>query len=98
MRYYLNNFQDGIKQDAVDLMLGRYRPDPSQASPFISPPAEQESFNLFLTKVFVCMVLTFSFLMLVRPRGKMDYFRHQKMFSTSPSYSSFDLILLCVVY
>lgn len=70
VRFYLNNFEDGLKQDAIDLMLGRYRPDPSIASPFISPPADQESFNVFLTKVFVCMVLTFSFLMLVRPKGK----------------------------
>jgi hypothetical protein len=25
MRYYLNNFADGPKQDGIDLMLGRYR-------------------------------------------------------------------------
>ena len=25
MRYYLNNFQDGKKQDALDLITGTYR-------------------------------------------------------------------------
>mmetsp|Transcript_34815 Transcript_34815/g.88218 ORF Transcript_34815/g.88218 Transcript_34815/m.88218 type:complete len:689 (-) Transcript_34815:380-2446(-) len=40
-RYYLNNFQDGVKQDAIDLLTGAYQcdgsPPPlkSQPSPFI---------------------------------------------------------------
>lgn len=40
MRYYLNNFRDGERQDAIDLMLGRYRPDPNLPSPFVKRPSQ----------------------------------------------------------
>ena len=33
-RYYINNFTDGIKQDAIDLMLGSYQPKLKAHSPF----------------------------------------------------------------
>lgn len=33
-RYYLNNFQDGIRQDALDLISGRYTISRSGPSPF----------------------------------------------------------------
>jgi hypothetical protein len=35
-RYYINNFWDGTRQDAVSLFLGLYRPDAQAVSPF--PP------------------------------------------------------------
>jgi len=38
MRYYLNNLIDGERQDAIDLMLGRYRPDANLPSPFVKRP------------------------------------------------------------
>jgi hypothetical protein len=40
LRYYLNNFRDGERQDAIDLMLGRYRPDPNLPSPFVKRPSQ----------------------------------------------------------
>ncbi|XP_021744899.1 phosphoinositide phosphatase SAC8-like isoform X2 [Chenopodium quinoa] len=33
-RYYLNNFQDGVRQDAIDLISGRYSVDRNNPSPF----------------------------------------------------------------
>lgn len=33
-RYYLNNFQDGIRQDAIDLISGRYTVNRNSPSPF----------------------------------------------------------------
>jgi len=38
MRFYKNNFVDATRQDALDLMLGRFRPDPANPSPFLHPP------------------------------------------------------------
>uniref|UniRef100_A0A7N0VES1 SAC domain-containing protein n=1 Tax=Kalanchoe fedtschenkoi TaxID=63787 RepID=A0A7N0VES1_KALFE len=33
-RYYLNNFQDGVRQDAIDLIIGRYNINRDNPSPF----------------------------------------------------------------
>lgn len=33
-RYYLNNFQDGVRQDAIDLVSGRYSVSRNNPSPF----------------------------------------------------------------
>ena len=33
-RYYLNNFLDGSKQDAINLFLGKYKVNPQEPSPF----------------------------------------------------------------
>ncbi|KAL9675101.1 hypothetical protein QQ045_003301 [Rhodiola kirilowii] len=33
-RYYLNNFQDGLRQDAIDLIIGRYNINRNNPSPF----------------------------------------------------------------
>jgi hypothetical protein len=33
VRYYLNNFRDGIKQDSIDLIAGHYRIQPGTPSP-----------------------------------------------------------------
>jgi hypothetical protein len=74
MRYYKNNFVDGQRQDSIDLMLGRFRPDPAALSPFLHPPAEQESAGSFLTKICVVLIAIFSVLMLVRPKGACAFF------------------------
>ncbi|PAA66959.1 hypothetical protein BOX15_Mlig027473g1 [Macrostomum lignano] len=34
VRYAKNNFTDGFRQDAIDLFLGNYQPEPGAASPF----------------------------------------------------------------
>ena len=62
-RYYINNFTDGVKQDAIDLMLGNYHPDISAQSPFMTRPG-QESIGLNIIKSFVLLVLIFSTLLL----------------------------------
>ena len=66
MRYYLNNLTDGVKQDAIDLLLGCYRPDNLAPSPF-SPRTSQDSLSSNITKVFVVMMLVFSTLLLLIP-------------------------------
>lgn len=66
MRYYINNFTDGIKQDAIDLMLGRYRPNLSAPSPF-SYRTSQEALSSNITKAFVLFILIFSTLALLLP-------------------------------
>jgi phosphatidylinositol 4-phosphatase len=57
LRYYINNFTDGNKQDAIDLMLGLFKPDPLGPSPFTTgsgfntatlPPASSGSSSLAL--------------------------------------------------
>lgn len=67
VRYYKNNFVDGQRQDAIDLMLGRFRPDPALPSPFLHPPAEQEPLAALVTKLFVVLVAVFSLGVLARP-------------------------------
>ena len=66
MRYYINNFTDGIKQDAIDLLLGNYRPDPTAPSPFTSKSA-QDALSSNITKSFVMMMIIFSTLLLLLP-------------------------------
>ncbi len=68
VRYYKNNFVDGQRQDAIDIMLGRFRPDPAAPSPFLHPPAEQEPFATLFTKLFVVLVAVFSLGVLARPK------------------------------
>lgn len=55
-----------MKQDAIDLMLGNYRPDSSGPSPF-TPRTGQESLSNNVTKVFVLLMIIFSTLLLVFP-------------------------------
>ncbi len=58
-RYYLNNFQDGHKQDALDLFHGRYVPDKTQPSPFKAAAAKRTSLSTTLLKVAVFLAATF---------------------------------------
>jgi len=71
-RYYINNFTDGVKQDAIDLMLGNYIPDTSASSPFTLRPG-QESLAANVTKGFVLMMVIFSTLLLVSPRISLTF-------------------------
>lgn len=65
-RYYINNFTDGVKQDAIDLLIGKYRPNPLGASPFSSRTTQQSLSNNF-TKVFVLIIIIFTTLLLLLP-------------------------------
>jgi phosphatidylinositol 4-phosphatase len=66
MRYYINNFLDGSKQDSIDLMLGLFKPDPLGPSPF-QPRDGQETLTENVNKAFVLMVLIFTFLLIFSP-------------------------------
>mmetsp|Transcript_8036 Transcript_8036/g.13364 ORF Transcript_8036/g.13364 Transcript_8036/m.13364 type:complete len:640 (-) Transcript_8036:1088-3007(-) len=67
MRYYINNLTDGVKQDSIDLLLGNYRPDTMQPSPFTTR-SSQDALSSNITKAFVLMMLIFStFLLLIPP-------------------------------
>ncbi|RLN70280.1 hypothetical protein BBJ29_006583 [Phytophthora kernoviae] len=46
-RYYLNNFADGIRQDAYDLLVGNFTPDKRDESPF-NFQQQHSMFNLML--------------------------------------------------
>jgi hypothetical protein len=75
IRYYVNNFTDGVKQDAIDLMLGNFHPDPTGPSPF-APRAGQESLSNSVTKAFVLMMVIFSSLLLLSPRTGSSHASH----------------------
>lgn len=64
MRYYINNFTDGYKQDAIDLLLGTFRPDQTRASPFTPPPGH-ESFSAFFIRGFVLIMFIFIILIII---------------------------------
>jgi len=67
VRYYLNNFTDGIKQDSIDIMLGNYKPDPNaMVSPFV-PRENKESLSDNFIKSFVTLVGIFSCFLLLAP-------------------------------
>ena len=57
-RYYLNNFEDGENQDALDLFHGKYRPDRAAPSP-LKTVAAQESLTWFTFRVAVVLGLAF---------------------------------------
>lgn len=48
LRYFLNNFRDGYKQDSFNLFLGIYRVDPKAPSPFLADRARQHIITFFL--------------------------------------------------
>ena len=52
-RYFINNFHDGEKQDAIDILLGNFRPKFSNPSPFVTDPP-------FLLMAIFLMWLTFA--------------------------------------
>eukprot|EP01112_Ceratiomyxa_fruticulosa_P005935 TRINITY_DN1673_c0_g1_i3.p1 TRINITY_DN1673_c0_g1~~TRINITY_DN1673_c0_g1_i3.p1 ORF type:complete len:462 (+),score=61.30 TRINITY_DN1673_c0_g1_i3:384-1769(+) len=53
VRYYLNNFVDGFRQDAFDLFVGNYRVDLSSPSPF----TKSNSFHVYYLSVVIFIVL-----------------------------------------
>lgn len=57
LRYVLNNFHDGVKQDAFNLFLGVYRVDPRAVSPFAADKGREQIISFFVV-VFVLLSLT----------------------------------------
>jgi hypothetical protein len=67
-RYYINNFTDGVKQDAIDLMLSNFKPNLLAPSPFqASIRLPQDTLSAMLTRSFVFLVITFASLLLLLP-------------------------------
>ncbi|KAI9917062.1 hypothetical protein PsorP6_018232 [Peronosclerospora sorghi] len=56
MRYIKNNFMDAYRQDALDLLLGRFAVSRSKASPFRS---QHESLESILTKLLALVSILF---------------------------------------
>lgn len=57
MRYFLNNFKDGLKQDAYNLTLGVYRVNATAPSPFASDRGREQLLSFFLV-LFVLLSIT----------------------------------------
>lgn len=57
LRYVLNNFKDGAKQDAFNLFLGVYRVDAAAPSPFAADTARATILTFFLA-LFVLLSIT----------------------------------------
>ncbi|KAH8415487.1 hypothetical protein KR222_000935 [Zaprionus bogoriensis] len=66
MRYYLNNFADGLRQDGIDLFLGNYRIDDGEGSSTPSPlvpnrPWRYYAFPSVLLLAVAMFVITMSY-------------------------------------
>lgn len=64
-RYYLNNFSDGVRQDACDLLVGNYVPDKRDESPFTFQ--QQHSFVNLLVEVSLATLVVVSASVSMRP-------------------------------
>ncbi|GLD99718.1 hypothetical protein PINS_up008446 [Pythium insidiosum] len=72
LRYVLNNFVDGHRQDVVDLLLGRYTVSRSRPSPFSSDRHDSESLEALLAKLLGLVVAFFLLETLVGRRRDSD--------------------------
>nr|XP_029120299.1 phosphoinositide phosphatase SAC8 isoform X3 [Elaeis guineensis] len=72
-RYYLNNFQDGIRQDAMDLISGRYSVSRNSPSPFQLNAFESLSY-LPVASVLIVGGLTLTTLTLNQARHNAQHF------------------------
>eukprot|EP00736_Rhodelphis_marinus_P001238 Rmarinus@m.16565 len=63
VRYFLNNFRDGQRQDALDLLLGVYIPHPDKPSPFPKTIYDR-SLEYFIVRL-VCLFLLFVYSLLI---------------------------------
>lgn len=64
-RYYLNNFADGIRQDAYDLLVGNFSPDKRDESPFTFQ--QQHSFLNMLLEAALATCAIVSMSLSIRP-------------------------------
>lgn len=66
LRFYINNFCDGRRQDGVDLMLGLYAPNPDAPTPFV-PRSKQLTPGTVLVQLAALGVAFFSVLATALP-------------------------------
>ncbi|GAB9462782.1 hypothetical protein Gpo141_00000265 [Globisporangium polare] len=64
-RYYLNNFSDGVRQDAYDLLVGNYVPDKRDESPFSFQ--QQRSLMAFAMELSLVSLVIISVSVSLRP-------------------------------
>lgn len=64
-RYYLNNFSDGIRQDAYDLLVANFVPDKREESPFSFQ--QQHSLLTFALEMSVVVLFIISVSVSLRP-------------------------------
>lgn len=68
MRYYLNNFRDGCRQDSYDLFVGNYEPSGHNRSPFTFQ--QQHSFPVFISGLVLLIgLVVFAVLQLAKFGG-----------------------------
>lgn len=98
MRYYINNFTDGVKQDSIDLLLGNFKPTTCKMSPFVVRH-DQETLAANAVKAFVFMMIIFSALLLVFP-GSIDGHRgfNNHSFHLLASFLVTILIVVIIMY
>lgn len=76
VRYYLNNFADGFRQDAFNLFLGHYRVfsevdgRPKLPLPRGSPPSDVQSIRRRFLPLFLAFSTSMSVLCLLFPSGE----------------------------
>uniref|UniRef100_K3WWY9 SAC domain-containing protein n=1 Tax=Globisporangium ultimum (strain ATCC 200006 / CBS 805.95 / DAOM BR144) TaxID=431595 RepID=K3WWY9_GLOUD len=68
-RYYLNNFADGVRQDAYDLLVGNFLPDKRDESPFTFQ--QQHSLVNFVMELSLMSVVIVSVSMSMRPEEEL---------------------------
>ncbi|TDH67750.1 hypothetical protein CCR75_005313 [Bremia lactucae] len=59
-RYYLNNFSDGIRQDAFDLLVGNFAPDKRDESPFTFQQQHSLVHLMLEVALATCAIVTVS--------------------------------------
>jgi len=66
LRFYINNFCDGRRQDGVDLMLGSYTPNPEAPTPFV-PRSKQLTLGAVVMQLVALGIAFFSVLATALP-------------------------------
>lgn len=95
MRYYLNNFTDGEKQDGIDLMLGNYKPYLQNASPFVAR-SDQDTIESQFLRAFVFLISLFSLLVMGSPLLDPLLFRDPAAWTLIDRMSRYFIIALIV--
>jgi len=60
LRYYKNNFSDGFRQDAFDLILGNYKVNVVSPSPFVNKSQFMAFFGIILLLIYILFATLFS--------------------------------------
>jgi hypothetical protein len=67
-RYFLNNFMDGQRQDALDLVVANYIPDKREETPFTFQ--QQNAFLFFVMEMSILFILILMSCIFLRQKNK----------------------------